>query len=115
NVPAWILFGIFFIVVPLGINIVKEKNLGTNIRIRTSPVSYATIISGKIITYLVICLIQFVVMLLIARFLFPSLGLIPFKPRSELFPLIIVVIFSSLAAFGLGMLIGTVMTAQEQS
>src|SRR5690606_459839 len=29
NVPAWILFGIFFIVVPLGINLVKEKNLGT--------------------------------------------------------------------------------------
>src|SRR5690606_30038371 len=27
NVPAWILFGIFFIVVPLGINLVKEKNL----------------------------------------------------------------------------------------
>src|SRR5690606_2263388 len=41
NVPAWILFGIFFIVVPLGINLVKEKNLGTYIRLRTSPVSYS--------------------------------------------------------------------------
>ena len=37
NVPAWILFGIFFIVVPLGINIVKEKNLGTFIRIFFKP------------------------------------------------------------------------------
>src|SRR5690606_2142960 len=115
NVPAWILFGIFFIVVPLGINIVKEKNLGTNIRIRTSPVSYATIISGKIITYLVICLIQFTFMLMIARFLFPSLGLIPFEPGTRLFPMIIVVVFSSLAAIGLGILIGTVMKTQEQS
>jgi len=115
NVPAWILFGIFFIVVPLGINIVKEKNLGTIIRIRTSPVSYATIISGKIITYTFICLIQFVVMLLIARFLFPQLGLIPFKPGAKLIPMSIVVIFSSLAAIGLGILIGTIMKTQEQS
>lgn len=115
NVPAWILFGIFFIVVPLGINIVKEKNLGTIIRIRTSPVSYATIASGKIITYTLICLIQFVLMLLIARFLFPSLGLIPFKPGGKLVPMTIVVIFSSFAAIGLGILIGTIMKTQEQS
>jgi ABC-2 type transport system permease protein len=115
NVPAWILFGIFFIVVPLGINIVKEKNLGTNIRIRTSPVSYATIASGKIITYLFICLIQFAVMLLIARFIFPPLGLIPFNPGMKIFSMIIVVIFSSLAAIGMGILIGTIMKTQEQS
>src|SRR5690606_19065897 len=108
NVPAWILFGIFFIVVPLGINIVKEKNLGTNIRIRTSPVSYATIASGKITTYLFICLIQFAVMLLIARFIFPPLGLIPFNPGMKIFSMIIVVIFSSLAAIGMGILIGTI-------
>ena len=115
NVPAWILFGIFFIIVPLGINIVKEKNLGTIIRIRTSPVSYATIVSGKIITYLIICLIQFFVMLLIARFLFPKLGLLAFSPGTQLLPMIAIVIFSSLAAIGLGILIGTVMKTQEQS
>ncbi len=115
NVPAWILFGIFFIIVPLGINVVKEKNLGTIIRIRTSPVSYATIISGKILAYLIICLIQFAVMLLIARYLFPQLGLIPFKPGMQLIPMIVIVIFSSFAAIGLGILIGTVMKTQEQS
>lgn len=115
NVPAWILFGIFFIVVPLGINIVKEKNLGTIIRIRTSPVAYSTIISGKIIAYLFICLIQFALMLTIARYLFPQLGLIPFKPGAQLFPMTIIVIFSSFAAIGLGILIGTVMKTQEQS
>lgn len=115
NVPAWILFGIFFIIVPLGINIVKEKNLGTNIRIRTSPVSYATIASGKIITYLIICLIQFTVMLLIAKFLFPKLGLIAFNPGMKIFPMIIIVLFASLAAIGLGILIGTIMKTQEQS
>lgn len=115
NVPAWILFGIFFIIVPLGINIVKEKNLGTNIRIRTSPVSYATIASGKIFTYLFICMIQFGVMLLIARFIFPQLGLIAFNPGMKIIPMVVIVLFSSLAAIGLGILIGTIMKTQEQS
>lgn len=115
NVPAWILFGIFFIVVPLGINIVKEKSLGTYIRIRTSPVSYATIISGKIITYMMICLIQFALMLLIAWLVFPSLGLIPFRAGGHLFAMTVIVLFSALAAIGLGILIGTISKTQEQS
>src|SRR5690606_33242468 len=115
NVPAWILFGIFFIVVPLGINIVKEKNLGTYIRIRTSPVSYATILGGKILTYVAICFIQFLLMLLIARFIFPCLGLIPFKTGNHLALMLIVVLFSALAAIGLGILIGTVCKTPEQS
>src|SRR5690554_7994767 len=39
NLPAWTLFAIFFIVIPLSINIVKEKNQGTNVRLKTLPVS----------------------------------------------------------------------------
>ena len=115
NVPAWILFGIFFIVVPLGINMVKEKNLGTYIRLRTSPVSYATILGGKIMTYTVICLIQFLLMLMIARYVFPLIGLIAFEPGSQ-FPLMLLIAFvAGLAAIGLGILIGTIAETQEQS
>ncbi|MGV3764372.1 ABC transporter permease [Parapedobacter sp.] len=115
NVPAWILFGIFFIVVPLGINLVKEKNLGTYIRLRTSPVSYAIILGGKILTYAVICLIQFMLMLLIAKYVFPLIGLIEFDPGGQ-FPLMLLIAFvAGLAAIGLGILIGTVAETQEQS
>lgn len=115
NVPAWILFGIFFIVVPLGINLVKEKNLGTYIRLRTSPVSYAVILGGKILTYTAICLIQFILMLLIAKYVFPLIGLIEFDPGGQ-FPLMLLIAFvSGLAAIGLGILIGTIAETQEQS
>src|SRR3546814_3563486 len=113
NVPAWILFGIFFIVVPLGINLVKENNLGTYIRLRTSPVSYAIILGGKILTYTVICLIQFMLMLLIAKYVFPLIGLIEFDPGRQ-FPLMLLIAFvAGLAAIGLGILIGTVAETQE--
>ncbi|GGG82912.1 ABC transporter [Parapedobacter pyrenivorans] len=115
NVPAWILFGIFFIVVPLGINLVKEKNLGTYIRLRTSPVSYAIILGGKIITYTVICLIQFMLMLLIAKYIFPLIGLIEFDPGTQLPLMVLIAFVSGLAAIGLGILIGTVAETQEQS
>ena len=115
NVPAWILFGIFFIVVPLGINLVKEKNLGTYIRLRTSPVSYTIILGGKILTYTVICLIQFILMLLIAKYVFPLIGLIEFDPGGQ-FPLMLLIAFvAGLAAIGLGILIGTIAETQEQS
>jgi len=115
NVPAWILFGIFFIVVPLGINLVKEKNLGTYIRLRTSPVSYAIILGGKIMTYTVICLIQFALMLLIAKYIFPLIGLIEFDPGAQLPLMILIAFVAGLAAIGLGILIGTVAETQEQS
>lgn len=115
NVPAWILFGIFFIVVPLGINLVKEKNLGTYIRIRTSPVPYAVVLGGKIITYTVICLIQFALMLLIAKYVFPLLGLIEFEPGDKFPLMLLIALVSGLAAIGLGILIGTIAETQEQS
>ncbi|MDX1758597.1 MAG: ABC transporter permease, partial [Arenibacter algicola] len=47
NVPAWTLFAIFFIIVPLSINMVKEKSQGTFVRLRTNPVSYLTVLGGK--------------------------------------------------------------------
>ncbi len=115
NVPAWILFGIFFIVVPLSINIVKEKNLGTYIRLRTSPIPYALIMAGKVITYSVICLIQFGLMLLIARYVFPLIGLIPFEAGDKLLPMTLIAFVSGLAAIGIGTLIGTIADTQEQS
>lgn len=115
NVPAWILFGIFFIVVPLGINLVREKNQGTYIRLRTSPVSYITFLSGKVLVYAFICLLQFGLMLSIARFIFPLIGLYPFHAGSQLLLMMLIALCSGLAAIGLAILIGTIADTQEQS
>src|SRR5690606_26302284 len=114
NVPAWTLFAMFFIVVPLSINMVKEKNQGTYVRLLTSPVSYLIFLGGKIFTYLIICLLQFVVMLLIGRFIFPYFGLVALE-LSNLWLLNIVAFFSGLAAVGFGVLLGTFAKTQEQS
>ncbi len=115
NVPAWALFAIFFIVVPLSINLVKEKNQGTFVRLRTQPVNYATVLGGKTIVYLVVCLIQFTLMLLVGIFLFPAIGLPQLDVSGKLPMLYAVALFSGLAAIGLGLLLGTIAKTQEQS
>ncbi|WP_338732098.1 ABC transporter permease [Mangrovimonas cancribranchiae] len=115
NVPAWTLFAIFFIIVPLSINIVKEKSQGTFVRLRTNPVSYATVLGGKTIIYLIVCLIQFILMLLVGVYLFPAIGLPTLDVSGRLPLLFIVAVFAGLAAIGLGLLLGTIAKTQEQS
>ncbi len=115
NVPAWSLFAIFFIIVPLSINIVKEKGQGTQIRLLTNPVPYFILIAGKTITYLIICMIQFILMLLIGVFFFPYLGLPKLELHGTFFLMTIIALFSGLAAIGLGILLGTIARTQEQS
>lgn len=115
NVPAWSLFAIFFIIVPLSINIVKEKGQGTQIRLITNPVPHFVLIAGKTITYLIICMLQFMLMLLIGLFLFPYMGLPKLELQETFLMLFIVTLFSGLAAVGLGILLGTIAKTQEQA
>jgi len=115
NVPAWTLFAIFFIVIPLSINIVKEKTQGTFVRLRTNPVSSLIVFIGKTATYSIICMIQFYMMVAVAIFLFPHIGLPPLNIEGHLFLMSIVALFSGFAAIGFGILLGTIASTQEQS
>lgn len=115
NVPAWTLFAIFFIIVPLSINLIKEKTQGTKVRLFTQPTPFITHLIGKTITYLIICLLQFYLILIVAIFLFPHLGLPHLDVSNKLFLMTLVTLVSGLAAIGLGILLGTVARTQEQS
>ncbi|AZB09697.1 ABC transporter permease [Chryseobacterium sp. G0162] len=115
NVPAWTLFAIFFIVVPLSINLVKEKSQGTSVRARISPTPYFVHILGKTFTYLIICLIQFLLMVAVGIYLFPYMDLPAFDVSGKMFQLVTVTLFAGLAAIGFGVLLGTIADTQEQS
>ena len=115
NIPAWTLFAIFFIILPLSINMVKEKNQGTFVRLRTQPVSYATFLGGKTVVFLGVALVQFALMLLVGVYLFPLIGLPRLDVSGKLPLLFFVAFFAGLAAVGLGLLIGTIAKTQEQS
>ncbi|RRJ90601.1 ABC transporter permease [Paenimyroides tangerinum] len=115
NVPAWTLFAIFFIIVPLSINLVKEKNQGTYVRLITNPTPNILLILGKTATYLIICLIQFYLILAVALYLFPQMGLPQINVDGKLINLSILTLFAGLAAIGLGILLGTIAKTQEQA
>lgn len=116
NVPAWTLFAIFFIMVPLSINIVKEKNQGTYLRLISSPTSNSVLYLGKIITYLVICLLQFYTILIIAKVVFPYMSLPELNLSIAKIALMsVLTLTAGLAAIGMGILLGIVSKTQEQS
>lgn len=115
NVPAWSLFAIFFIIIPLSINIVQEKNQGTFVRLKTNPVSYASIMGSKVLVYLLVCVLQFILLLLVGIYLFPHIGLPAFRINGSYGLLFLVAVFSGLGAIGIGILLGTIAKTQEQS
>lgn len=115
NVPAWTLFAIYFIVVPLSINIVKEKQQGTSVRLLTLPVPYLVVVGGKTVTYLTICMIQFFLMVAVGIYVFPHIGLPALDVSGKMVLMSLIALFSGLAAIGFGILLGTIANTTEQS
>ncbi|MFD2561943.1 ABC transporter permease [Aquimarina rubra] len=115
NIPAWTLFAIFFMILPLSLNLVHEKGQGTFVRLQTTPISYATIIGGKAFLFLLVSLLQFTLILLLGIFMFPKLGLPILDLGDNLGLLYLVALASGLAAVGLGILLGTVFNSHEQA
>ncbi len=115
NVPAWALFGMFFIVVPLGGSLIRERQGGTLTRLLTLPVSYSVILLGKVIAYVLICLAQFGIILLIGIHVMPLLGTPVLEIGSSPGAILVVVVSAALAACGYGILLGTVARTYEQA
>lgn len=115
NVPAWALFGMFFIVVPLGGSLIRERQGGTLARLLTLPTSYGILLLGKVIAYVLICLIQFGIILVIGIHAMPFLGTPVLEIGSSPGAIAAVVIAAALAACGYGILLGTVARTYEQA
>ncbi|KAA1244639.1 ABC transporter permease [Aquimarina sp. RZ0] len=115
NIPAWTLFAIFFMILPLSLNLVHEKGQGTFVRLQTMPINYLFIIGGKAILFLFVSVLQFTIILLLGIFLFPKLGLPTLNLGTNLGLLYLVAISSGMGAIGLGILLGTVFNTHEQA
>lgn len=115
NVPAWALFGMFFIITPLSGMIVKEKRLGVVDRLWLAPVSLTTLIWGKIIAFVCINLLQLALMLAVGVFVLPWFGLPTLEVTAHLDAIFVIGLAASLAATGFGMLIGSLVKTPEQA
>lgn len=74
NVPAWLLFAMFFIAIPLSTTWVQEHQQGTFARLRSMGLGAGSMLLGKLLPYLGINLLQVVVMLGIGIVVVPWFG-----------------------------------------
>ena len=107
NVPAYTIFGVFFIVLTLASSFIKEKNDGTFQRILAAPLSKAALITGKLLPYYIVNLIQIILMF--------AVGVIFFGLRLGNLPaLILVSLALAAAANGLGLLVAAIGKTEAQ-
>jgi ABC-2 type transport system permease protein len=75
NVPAWAIFGIFFIAIPITAHTIKERQEGSHLRILLIPNVSLQVIVGKVLFFTILCAIQFWFLCLLGIWLMPQFGL----------------------------------------
>jgi len=115
NVPAWTVFSIFFIVVPMAGGFIKEKNDGTLHRLLSMPVSPLVLIGGKILAYALIGILQIGVICLVGMTLLPLLGTSQLQLGNAYPALTCISVVVVLAATSYGILLGTLLNTYEQA
>ena len=115
SVPAYAIFAMFFIAVPMSIGFLKEKNDGTLQRVFTYPVNASIVALGKVIPYYLINLIQFALMLLVGVYMMPKLVGMQFHLGAHPWYLIPVTVIVAAAATGFGVGVAAVARTPEQS
>ncbi len=74
SVPAWLVFSMFFVVIPLSNTFIAERNYGTLLRLQSMNISSGFLLAGKLLPFFIVNLIQVVLMILVGVFLVPLLG-----------------------------------------
>ena len=114
-VPAYAIFAMFFIAIPMSIGFLKEKNDGTLQRLFTYSVSPNVIALGKIIPYYIINIIQFLLMLFVGVFIAPYMINTPFQTGTHPWHVIPITLVVAAATTGFGVLIATLAKTLEQT
>lgn len=115
NVPAWTLFAMFMIAIPLANNLIRERSDGTRGRLRCLPVSPFTQLFGKILVYMGLCFIQFGIMLIIGSKFLPLLGTPDLVLGGQYEAILVATGASAMAATGYGLMIGAIARTNDQA
>jgi ABC-2 type transport system permease protein len=115
NIPSWTLFAMFFIVIPFAGAMIKEREDGTLGRLLTMPVSYTTIMLSRVSVYLLVCFLQFALIMLMGIYLFPLLNLPSLNIEGKILNLSVMAVFGSLAAVSYGIAIGAIAQTHQQA
>jgi ABC-2 type transport system permease protein len=115
NVPAWAIFGMFFIVVPISGQIIKERENGSGLRIDLIPNVTQYVAIGKIFFYTLLCAFQFMIMLCIGLWAMPFIGLPALYTGAHAWLLAPVALCIGFVASTYGYFFGTLLKTANQS
>ena len=115
NVPAWLIFGMFLVVMPISSLFIVERREGTLARLVSQQVPFSMLLLGKVGPFFVVNLLQTALMLLAGRYVVPWFGgealIVP--PSWGL--LTAVAASTSLAAIGWGLAVAVFTRTTEQA
>jgi ABC-2 type transport system permease protein len=108
NVPAYTIFGIFFIVQVIATSLLREREGGTFQRLHTAPVARAVLLLGKLLPFYLINTVQAAILLGLGHLFFHvSLG-------TSLSALLLMTLGTVAAANALGLFVAAIAKTQEQ-
>ncbi|MBK6281431.1 MAG: ABC transporter permease [Draconibacterium sp.] len=115
NVPAWTLFAMFFIVMSLAGNMIKEREDGSFTRLSLMPFPMHLYLLSKVIIYLIVGLLQFLLMIFMGVYILPLFGFPALNIGGKHFSLLLTGFISALAAIGYALMVGTFTKTYQQS
>jgi ABC-2 type transport system permease protein len=115
SVPAWLVFAMFFVVIPLSTIFIAEKQQGTLARLRSLQVNPVLMLAGKVVPFYLVNLVQTGLMLLVGRYVVPWLGGDALQLDVDWLALWAVASAVSLAAIGFALAVAAIAKTTEQA
>lgn len=115
SVPAWLIFGMFFIMIPLSNVMAMERQTNTITRLRMARASAFKLITAKLIPYFLINQLQFVGMVALGYFVLPRLDMPAFTLSGEWWHYAVLASCVSLSALGYGLLVSVIARTTEHA
>ncbi|MBC8088902.1 MAG: ABC transporter permease [Phycisphaerae bacterium] len=115
NVPAWLVFAMFFVALPLSTTWLQERTQGTLTKLRSIGLAPGVLLAGKLIPYVVVNLAQVLLMLAVGVWVVPALGGDALTLGHSVTGLAVVAVATSAAAVAYGLLVANLVATTEQA
>lgn len=114
-VPAWTIFGMFLIMIPLAGVYVKEREQGIIQRLAVAPVPKLYFLLARFLTFVIINMLQLILMLSAGIFILPYLHIEPLNALGHLHQIVIIGLCISACATAFGIFLGVYVRTFEQA
>lgn len=117
NVPAWLVFAMFFVVIPIASIFIIERQQGTLQRLRAIGLPFGYVLAGKLLPFFIVNQLQAVLMVLVGMFIVPMLGgeALHMPAGLSLFHWWLVAASVSLAAVAFALLVASLTRTSQQA